>query len=158
MNKEIQTLCIIHDNNKVLLGMKKHGFGEGRWNGFGGKVKDGESIEDAVVRETEEEACIKVGNLKKQGIIEFSFKKNDDVLQVHIFSTTNYTGKPAETEEMLPKWFDYNKIPYEDMWSDDKYWLPKLLEGKCFKGSFLFGGKNDVLLEYKLNFIKCKNS
>jgi hypothetical protein len=35
--KKILTLCIPIKNNKVLLGMKKRGFGVGRWNGFGGE-------------------------------------------------------------------------------------------------------------------------
>jgi hypothetical protein len=34
------TLCMVHQDNKLLLGMKKRGFGEGRWNGFGGKLGD----------------------------------------------------------------------------------------------------------------------
>jgi len=45
--KKIMTLCIIHQHPKVLLGMKKRGFGVGRWNGFGGKVNEGETIEQA---------------------------------------------------------------------------------------------------------------
>jgi 8-oxo-dGTP pyrophosphatase MutT (NUDIX family) len=35
--------------------MKKRGFGEGRWNGVGGKVEPGESIEAALIREAKEE-------------------------------------------------------------------------------------------------------
>lgn len=50
-NKKILTLCIIHQENKVLIGMKKRGFGEGRWNGFGGKVQENETIEEAAKRE-----------------------------------------------------------------------------------------------------------
>ncbi len=43
---------------RILLGMKKRGFGEGKWNGFGGKVNliDGryqETIEEAAMRELE---------------------------------------------------------------------------------------------------------
>lgn len=34
----------------VLLGMKKRGFGAGKWNGFGGKVQPGETIEEAARR------------------------------------------------------------------------------------------------------------
>ena len=45
MNKKIMTLCCIYNNGRILLGMKKRGFGAGRWNGFGGKVHDGETIE-----------------------------------------------------------------------------------------------------------------
>ncbi|MEK7165153.1 MAG: DNA mismatch repair protein MutT, partial [Patescibacteria group bacterium] len=41
--QKVLTLCIVHQNEKVLLGMKKRGFGAGRWNGFGGKLQDGET-------------------------------------------------------------------------------------------------------------------
>jgi 8-oxo-dGTP diphosphatase len=44
-------------------------------------------------------------------------------------------------------------MPYNDMWPDDKYWLPMLLDGKNFTGSFLFGGKNDDVLKYKIKEI-----
>ena len=70
-NKKIFTLCIIHQHPKVLLGMKKRGFGAGRWNGFGGKVKDGESIKEAAKREVVEEVGLKVKELEKMGIINF---------------------------------------------------------------------------------------
>lgn len=39
---KLLTLCIVRKDSKVLLGMKKRGFGEGCWNGFGGKVTEGE--------------------------------------------------------------------------------------------------------------------
>lgn len=61
--KKLFTLCIIHQHPKILLGMKKRGFGAGRWNGFGGKVSAAETIEDAARREIREEAGIEVLNL-----------------------------------------------------------------------------------------------
>ena len=40
---KLLTLVFLRDGSKVLLGMKKRGFGAGKWNGFGGKVnKDSE--------------------------------------------------------------------------------------------------------------------
>lgn len=47
---KLYTLVFVHSASKVLLGMKKRGFGIGRWNGFGGKVQAGESIEAAARR------------------------------------------------------------------------------------------------------------
>ncbi len=38
------------DDKQILLGLKKRGFGEGKWNGFGGKVHVGESIAKGAVR------------------------------------------------------------------------------------------------------------
>jgi 8-oxo-dGTP diphosphatase/2-hydroxy-dATP diphosphatase len=42
--KKLLTLCIIYQHSRILLGMKKRGFGAGRWNGFGGKVAMAETI------------------------------------------------------------------------------------------------------------------
>ncbi|MEK7607017.1 MAG: DNA mismatch repair protein MutT, partial [Patescibacteria group bacterium] len=39
--RKLLTLCFIHQSPRILLGMKKRGFGAGRWNGFGGKVEAG---------------------------------------------------------------------------------------------------------------------
>ena len=50
--KNIQ-LALVHEetNGRLLLGMKKRGFGAGYYNGFGGKVEAGETIAQAAARE-----------------------------------------------------------------------------------------------------------
>lgn len=150
--KKLLTLSIIHNDSQILLGMKKRGFGQGRWNGFGGKVIPGESIETAARRETAEEAGIFTKNMEKRGILSFEFEGNPEVLEVHIFSIPDFEGKAIETEEMKPEWFRLNEIPYEKMWPDDKFWLPILLNGKKFTGSFYFRD-NDTLLSYDIKEI-----
>ena len=147
--KKILTLCIIHQQAKVLLGLKKRGFGAGRWNGFGGKVESGETIEDAAKRELLEEAGIIVENLEQFGTLEFSWEGKPEILEVHIFKALDFKGEPAESEEMKPQWFDVSEIPFDKMWPDDKYWFPLFLADKKFNGKFLFG-ENDVVLEHNL--------
>jgi len=152
MTKKILTLCFIYQHPKVLLGMKKRGFGQGRWNGFGGKVRDGETIEEAVKREMQEEVRIIPGDIEKFGIIEFKFQGNPEILEVHCFKTSQFNGEPKESEEMFPKWFNINELPFEQMWPDDKYWFPLFLEGKKFRGKFLFDN-SDKILQYELEEI-----
>ena len=84
--KKLLTLCIIYQHPNILLGMKRRGFGAGRWNGFGGKVGVREKIEEAAKREVREEARIEVLNLVKVGIVQFEFQGNPEILEVHIFS------------------------------------------------------------------------
>jgi len=136
--KKILTLCIIYQHPKVLLGMKKRGFGVGRWNGFGGKLEMGETVEDAVLRELREECDIEALDISKRGIINFNFEIGSDPLEVHIFSINNFKGEPKETEEMKPEWFYLDEIPFGQMWPDDIHWVPLFLSGKKFKGDFLF--------------------
>ncbi|MEK6845806.1 MAG: NUDIX domain-containing protein, partial [Nanoarchaeota archaeon] len=52
------TLCILIKRDEVLLGMKKRGFGIGKYNSFGGKLKLGETIEEAALREVKEDGGI----------------------------------------------------------------------------------------------------
>ncbi len=158
MPSKLLTLCIIHQENKVLLGMKKRGFGQGKWNGFGGKVLENETIENAARREVREEAGIKIEELTKLGILEFEFWSParrppadvaGDTLQVHVFKATDFTGEPIEGEEMDPQWFRVSEIPFSSMWPDDIFWMPLFLENKKFKGRFVFE-KSDTILEQEL--------
>ena len=44
------TLCLLKKDNRILLAMKKRGFGEGKYNGVGGKIENGETPEEAMIR------------------------------------------------------------------------------------------------------------
>ena len=143
--KKVLTLCIVHKHPRILLGMKKRGFGEGRWNGFGGKVEKGERIIDAAKREVLEETGAAVGDIKKAGVIEFEFKGNPEILKVHVFITSELVGEPQETDEMKPKWFHVDKIPFAKMWPDDEYWLPLVLSGKKITAKFWFEGFDKII-------------
>lgn len=152
--RKLFTLCIIHQHPRVLLGMKKRGFGAGRWNGFGGKVRDGETIEQAARREITEEVGIRPSVLERSGVIDFRFQKNpEEVLEMHIFRATDFEGEPQETEEMQPQWFHADEIPFHDMWPDDVHWFPLFLSGRKFTGQFLFG-EGDAILEQQLQEVR----
>lgn len=47
---KLLTLVLVHNPKQILLGMKKRGFGVGRWNGFGGKVEPNETIVEGARR------------------------------------------------------------------------------------------------------------
>lgn len=150
MKKKLLTLTLATDGDRILLGMKKRGFGAGRWNGFGGKVQEGETIEAAAKRETIEECGIAITEMEQVGVHEFEFEKErGTILEVHVFRIMGFTGTPAETEEMRPKWYPVDAIPYDDMWPDDRYWLPMFLDGKKFRTRFLFG-EGDAVLEQSI--------
>ncbi len=152
--KKILTLCLATRDGMVLLGMKKRGFGMGRWNGFGGKVESGETIIDAAKREMLEECGVSIEKMEQVGIHEFEFDaKRGEILEVHVFRVNSFSGVPEETEEMKPEWFAFADIPYKHMWPDDIHWLPLFLEGKKFRTKFLFG-EGDVVLEQNIQIVE----
>lgn len=146
------TLCVVLQDENILLGMKKKGLGTGRWNGFGGKVEINETVEQAALRELREEAGIHAIEMEKSGVLNFEFQNDPaKLLEVHVFCVKKFEGEPQESNEMKPQWFAVNAIPYEQMWSDDVYWLPLLLRGEKFEGKFLFDRPSDA--EYSAKII-----
>ncbi len=151
------TLCFLLDANngkpRVLLGMKKRGYGIRKWNGFGGKIKEGETPETAALRELQEECGVVVNekDLKKSAEIEFTTVNHPEFnIFVHVFVAHGWKGKPIETEEMKPQWFETKKIPFNQMWEDDAHWLPLVLKGKKISAEFIFEEDDETIKEFQI--------
>lgn len=101
------------------------------------------------MRETFEEIGVNIIAPRKMGFIQFEFLngKEQDHL-VYFFRAKSYLGSPRESDEMKPEWFHIDEIPYEQMWSDDRYWLPLLLKDREFRGNFVFGENNEIVRHY----------
>jgi len=141
------TLCLLKKENKILLAMKKRGFGEGKYNGVGGKIERGETPDDAMIRETKEEILVTPTKYEKVGIIEFDefYKGQKEKVMFHLYVASEWQGEPTESDEMKPEWFDIQSIPYDKMFPDDKYWLPLILEGRKIKAYFDFDEEWNLL-------------
>jgi 8-oxo-dGTP diphosphatase/8-oxo-dGTP diphosphatase/2-hydroxy-dATP diphosphatase len=138
----------------ICLAMKKRGFGVNRWNGVGGKLKSEESIIEAAKRETKEEIDVSLGDMNKVAELSFYFPHNPAWDQMaHVYFVDNWNGEPKESEEMRPKWFNINELPYKEMWPDDIYWIPKVLKGNLLKASFEFG-QNDTVNKKEVNIVE----
>lgn len=142
------TLILIRRDNQLLLGLKKRGFGQGKWNGFGGKLNAGETILQAATRELQEEVGVSCAQLKLVGRLEF-YQPHPPHLLMYIFAGSGIKGDPHETEEMRPEWFAIDALPHAEMWPDDEYWMPLFLAGKRFCGHFTFD-QNDRVINYQL--------
>ena len=145
------TLCFLVKEkegkiNEICLAMKKRGFGVGRWNGFGGKVKEDETIERAMERETEEESKVDIKSFYKVAELSFFFPHNSDWdQQVYVYLCKDWTGEPKESEEMKPQWFLTSDIPFGEMWSDNIHWLPEVIGGELLKARFVFDKADEIL-------------
>ncbi|MBO4412571.1 MAG: 8-oxo-dGTP diphosphatase, partial [Clostridia bacterium] len=125
------------------------GFAKGTLNGIGGKQDPGETIEEAMIRETQEEIGITPINFYLTGKIKFDvfYKGERQNLIMYVYICDKFEGEIKETEEMIPVWCDVKNIPYERMLQDDKLWLPDVLNG-CFVEGFVKFDENMNMLEH----------
>lgn len=138
----------------ICLAMKKLGFGKGRWNGAGGKVENGETIEQAMIRESKEEIGVEPKDFYKVSELSFSFPHNPKWNQmVHTYFCEKWKGEPKESEEMAPRWFSVSDIPYTKMWPDDALWLPLTLEGGKIRAAFSLG-EGDLIIDKDIHTVE----
>lgn len=128
------------------------GFGAGKVNGVGGKIKEGETLLQAVIRECEEEVGTQPINPEFMGSIDFFF--GDSKLanwRVHAFRSDGFSGEPKESDEAKPFWAYIENIPYDDkMWVADRFWVPFVLDGKSFKGKVVFDATGEKLVSHEI--------
>lgn len=137
------TLCILLKGDQVLLAMKKRGFGEGKWNGVGGKPNEGENIQAAAIREVQEEIGVIPENLAHVATVYYEPYE----VEMFVYLVKKWYGEPRETEEMAPMWFERKDIPYKKMWESDAKWLPLVLRGKKLTARFVYDNDNHLLEE-----------
>jgi len=145
--QEQAVLCFIQEGDKLLLIHKKRGLGKGKINAPGGRIDPGETPKEAAVRECQEEVGLTPSGLELICHLSFQFT-NGYSLFGYVYFADSYTGSPMETEEADPFWCSRRDIPWEQMWEDDHYWLPRVLAGEKLDCRFDFD--DDTMLSRKI--------
>jgi 8-oxo-dGTP diphosphatase len=145
--KDPATLVFVFRGDELLLINKKTGLGKGKINAPGGKVDPGESPEAAAVRECREELHIEVSKLEYCGEHRFQFVDGYSI-HVWVYRTRHFEGEPMETHEAEPRWTPIGEIPFDEMWEDDRYWLPMMVRGERFQTRWIFDG--DRMVDYAI--------
>jgi len=138
---------------EVLLGLKKTGFGQGKYDGIGGKIEPGETPRQAAAREVAEEIGVRVdvADLVPAGDIQFLFPAAREMEHhVFLFLVWNWSGEPIETDEIRPAWFRVDALPWEEMWADAVHWLPGVLDGDAVHGEIAFNDDNETVAAVRL--------
>ena len=144
---ERATLLFVITRRQILLIHKKRGLGAGKINGPGGRLEPGETPRQCAIRELKEELGITAKDTTECGEMSFQFT-DGYALHCTVFRATAYDGTPRETDEAVPLWFPLEEIPYDKMWQDDRFWMPLMIDGKRFRGIFLFD--KDTMLDKKI--------
>ncbi len=145
------TIVFLLRDDEILLGMKLRGVGAGYWNGPGGKVDPGESIEQAMVRECQEEISVTPTTYRKVAYHDFVLQNETASWHqwTHAYIATEWQGEPTASDELVPRWFHLSDIPYSQMWPDDILWLPQVLEGKLLSTRIVMA-KDEQVEDYEI--------
>ncbi|MCM3616104.1 8-oxo-dGTP diphosphatase [Sutcliffiella horikoshii] len=104
------TMCLVIDDEKVLLINRPNDKGFPGYLGPGGKVDFPESPTEGAIREVLEETGLKISNLIYKGLDEYVDEINDERYMVFNYITYTFIGQPLDNPpEGELKWVDISK-------------------------------------------------
>ena len=141
------TLLFVLQDGQALLMRKKRGLGAGKINAPGGRIEPGETTLAAAIREVQEEVGVTPTGVEECGELSFQFT---DGLALHatVYTATGCTGTLTETPEAIPQWTPLDRMPYDEMWADDRIWVPVMLARRRFHLRAVFDG--DAMLWHEI--------
>ena len=135
---ERATLVYLARGDSVLLIRKLRGHGEGKVNAPGGRIEAGESVEACAIREVREEVGIRVQALAPRALLRYDDPTEGLAMAGYAFVSSDFRGSHARTAEADPFWCRIDEIPYDEMWENDRIWLPRVLKGERIRADFQF--------------------
>lgn len=119
--------ALIWDNNKFMICQRpEHKARALLWEFVGGKVEPGETKEQALIRECQEELAItlSVGDVFMDVVHEYP----DITVHLTLFDATIAEGTPQKLEHNDIKWIMPREIPNYDFCPADKEILKRIIE------------------------------
>ena len=101
---------------------KENDTNKDKWIGVGGKFEEGETPEECARRETFEETGLTLNHLRYCGIVTFVSDKYP-AEQMHLFSSTAFSGTIKDCDEGELDWIDKQKLLSLPIWEGDKIFL-----------------------------------
>lgn len=150
---KLSTLCYIGKDNQYLMLhriKKKNDVHWGKWIGLGGKLESGETPEECILREVEEESGLTISNPQLKGVLTFpKFKDNED-WYVFLFIAKDFKGKLIESPEGNLQWVNKEDVKGLNLWEGDRLFLKWLSFDKFFSGKIVY--EQGVLIDSSVVF------
>ena len=149
----ITTLCYLEKDEKYLMlhrTKKKNDINKGKWLGIGGKLESGETPEECLKREVQEETGYKLNSYEFRGLVIFNYN-DDEPLFMYLYTSSDFSGNQHECDEGNLKWIPKKEIFDLKLWEGDKIFLELLFKNTPFFYLTL-NYENDHLLSSKLEF------
>lgn len=150
---KLTTLCYIENENQYLMLhriRKKNDVNHDKWIGVGGKFERGESPEECLLREVEEETGYTLTSWKYRGIITFVYGE-DIVEYMSLYTADKYEGTQIDCDEGVLEWVDKDKISELNLWEGDRIFFRLLDERDDFFSLKLVYNTEDVLQQAVLD-------
>lgn len=152
---KLATLCYIKnpaDKSTLMLHRikKENDMHKDKWNGLGGKLHAGESPEECVIREIEEESGLKIKSPVLRGFITFPAFDGFDDWYVFVYTASDYSGSIIESPEGNLEWVPDKELRNLPLWEGDKIFFKWIEEGKFFSAKFNYN--NGRLIDYTVSF------
>ena len=110
---KLATLCYVRNNGKTLMihrVKKENDYHQGKWNGLGGKFDKGETPEECVIREVEEETGLKIKIPHLHGLLTFPMFDGIDDWYVFVYTANEFEGKLIDSNEGNLEWIPDNEL------------------------------------------------
>lgn len=151
----LSTLCYIEKDGKYLMlhrTKKKNDINKDKWLGIGGKIEDGESPEECIIREVKEETGLKLNTYKLRCAVTY-VSTNWETEYMYVFTSNDFTGELIECNEGDLQWVQKDKVTELNTWEGDKIFVEKIKNNDAFF-TVKFNYDGEKLIKYDLNEYK----
>ena len=148
---KLTTLCYIEQDERYLMlhrVKKENDLNHDKWIGVGGKLEDGETPEECLLREVQEETGYTLTQYRLRGIITFLSDEWESET-MYLYTATGFTGTQCTCDEGDLVWVPKKEIESLKLWEGDKIFFRLLEEDKgVFSLKLRYEG--DTLVEQKV--------
>ena len=154
------TLCYLIKDDKYLMlhrTKKEHDINKDKWIGVGGKMENGESPTDCVIREVKEETGLSIHDPSLRAFITFNFLDPDpdlsdwDTEYMFVYVCEKFAGEvDFSCSEGNLAWVPMEALPTLPMWEGDALFMAPVLGGvPFFSMKMVYQG--DTLISWDLD-------
>lgn len=130
---------------------KENDIHQGKYNGLGGKLEEGETPYECVIREVKEESGLVIKNPILKGFLRFPKFDGVNCWNVFVYLAKDFKGKIKRSNEGELVWVDIKMLSNLNLWEGDRYFLKYVFRNGFFYGVFYYRDKK--LLKYKIKHI-----
>ena len=140
----VAAATIINDNNEILISQRAADVHQGGlWEFPGGKLESGESVQQALLRELEEELGIRANSYRP--LIKITHQYPDKTILLDVWKVDDYSGQASGREGQAIKWQAVEQLNQDEFPAAD---IP-IIQALNLPEHYLITGKFDSINEFE---------